>query len=135
MGALPWTLRTSGVDQGPRVVTSESSPLPKSAKTANELEIRRGSLDDIHTTALSLSASIATTEKNDQLPEPPLAPSQQHEGTPLTTTNNMTTANTNPIDITHNGIVTDEITTDNIITTTTTTTTNTITTSPTDVFN
>ncbi|CAO3630539.1 unnamed protein product [Mucor fragilis] len=114
MGALPWTLRTSGVaavDQGPKVVTSESSPLPKSVKTvAKEQETRRGSLDDIHnnTTALGGGAAATVSTKNDdQLqPKPPLTPPPQQseqEGTPehtmtadsteiaTTTTNNTTT--------------------------------------------
>lgn len=48
MGALPWTLRTSGNSSRPampKVITSESSPLPKSVKVVEEP--RRGSLDDI----------------------------------------------------------------------------------------
>lgn len=49
MGALPWTLRTSGNSSRPaipKVISSESSPLPKSVKVVEEA--RRGSLDDIH---------------------------------------------------------------------------------------
>ncbi|KAI7895775.1 uncharacterized protein EV154DRAFT_494879 [Mucor mucedo] len=49
MGALPWTLRTSGNSSRPampKVISSESSPLPKSVKVVEEP--RRGSLDDIH---------------------------------------------------------------------------------------
>lgn len=80
MGALPWTLRTSGVDaavdQEPKVVTSESSPLPKSVKTvASEQETRRGSLDNIHTTTAAVA--MATTNDDQLKPKPPLTPPPQ----------------------------------------------------------
>ncbi|KAL9537740.1 hypothetical protein MBANPS3_011504 [Mucor bainieri] len=83
MGALPWTLRTSGaaaaVDQEPKVVTSESSPLPKSVKTvANEQETRRGSLDDIHNNTTT-GAAISTTHEDEPRPKPPLTPPPQQQ--------------------------------------------------------
>lgn len=62
MGALPWTLRTSGtVKTEPALIVSasESSPLPKSVKLNNTVIHRRGSLDDIHKKSSSLSVSVA----------------------------------------------------------------------------
>ncbi|RCH97315.1 hypothetical protein CU098_001163, partial [Rhizopus stolonifer] len=49
MGALPWTLQVANTKEEPKVVTSESSPLPKSIKTIDDVP-RRGSLNHIHTT-------------------------------------------------------------------------------------
>lgn len=46
MGALPWTLQVSRNE--PKVLTSESSPLPKSEKIIDDTP-RRGSLNHIHT--------------------------------------------------------------------------------------
>ncbi|KAL7308045.1 hypothetical protein PS15m_012222 [Mucor circinelloides] len=97
MGALPWTLRTSGVvaDQEPKVVTSESSPLPKSVKTvANEQETRRGSLDDIHHTTSLGGAPISMTNDDQAKPKTPSTAPQQHEDT--TPTNDSTTTNETP---------------------------------------
>ncbi|KAI8639651.1 hypothetical protein BD408DRAFT_421079 [Parasitella parasitica] len=91
MGALPWTLRTSGVaEQQPKVVASESSPLPKSIKNAtNEQETRRGSLNEIHnTTTTPNTASTSTAEKADQQLElPSLAPQNEDIITGQITTN------------------------------------------------
>jgi hypothetical protein len=72
MGALPWTLRTSGnssnkpTHDGPKVITSESSPLPKSSKGANHQEEkgrpRRGSLGDIHKSIITVPIITANEE-------------------------------------------------------------------------
>ncbi|KAF1798310.1 hypothetical protein V8B55DRAFT_1553329 [Mucor lusitanicus] len=103
MGALPWTLRTSGVDaavdQEPKVATSESSPLPKSVKTvANEQETRRGSLGDIHNNTTTLSGgpavAIATTNDDQLNPKPPLTPPLQQSEPDTPKHNNMTTEST-----------------------------------------
>lgn len=62
MGALPWTLRTSGntaKPETPKVISSESSPLPKSVKIVEET--RRGSLDDIHKQTNDDQSAITTT--------------------------------------------------------------------------
>ncbi|CEP16426.1 hypothetical protein [Parasitella parasitica] len=76
MGALPWTLRTSEQQHQPKVVASESSPLPKSINiAANEQETRRGSLNEIHnTTEAPNTASITITNNTDQQPELPHQP-------------------------------------------------------------
>lgn len=61
MGALPWTLRTSGTVKTEPALTvsaSESSPLPKSVKLSNTVIHRRGSLDDIHKKSSSLAVSV-----------------------------------------------------------------------------
>jgi hypothetical protein len=61
MGALPWTLRTSGQDSNnneaePMVVTSESSPLPKSAGISDlHKHHRRSSLDNLLSNKVSTS--------------------------------------------------------------------------------
>ncbi|KAI9334065.1 hypothetical protein BD770DRAFT_402582 [Pilaira anomala] len=65
MGALPWTLRTSGnttKPETPKVISSESSPLPKSVKIVEET--RRGSLDDIHKQTNDDQSAITTTTTN-----------------------------------------------------------------------
>lgn len=65
MGALPWTLRTSGATKTEtlNVSASESSPLPKSVKTTIENhQVRRGSLDDIHNKSTKLKSTTINLE-------------------------------------------------------------------------
>lgn len=45
MGALPWTLQTSDSNDEPKVITSESCPLPKTEKVIDDNNVRRGSLN------------------------------------------------------------------------------------------
>jgi hypothetical protein len=45
MGALPWTLRTMDKPAPFKVISSESSPLPKSSLKQQEELPRRGSLN------------------------------------------------------------------------------------------
>jgi hypothetical protein len=109
MGALPWTLRTSGnnskaSDDGPKVITSESSPLPKSAKVVNDIveqgKLRRGSLDDIHksmnTSSVSALPIPVSTEEPATSNVAVVQTEQEQEKEPLTTTNinDTTTATT-----------------------------------------
>ncbi|CAO3620063.1 unnamed protein product [Mucor hiemalis] len=70
MGALPWTLRTSGTvkaEPALNVCTSESSPLPKSVKLNNTMLHRRGSLDDIHKKSLP-AINIEASPTNEDEP-------------------------------------------------------------------
>jgi vacuolar-type H+-ATPase subunit H len=82
MGALPWTLRTSGAvkEETLTVSTSESSPLPKSVKTTIEnYHIRRGSLDDIHKKSNLKNTLNIESIKNINTKETPSVPKEELE--------------------------------------------------------
>ncbi|KAI9262730.1 hypothetical protein BY458DRAFT_458661 [Sporodiniella umbellata] len=63
MGALPWTLQIASAKRQVKVASSESSPLPKSTKTTDELP-RRGSFNDVPTTA----QESGEVEKEESIP-------------------------------------------------------------------